>query len=201
MTDFIHVVPLSNYRKQFHYQNYRKQLMGLGEKHSPIYSNMHPVESSIHLSIVFTRLALKNTTKYPYDPQAPHTHKIGLCSFSDDRMSQEWQRWEESPIAFSSTIPSIALHFLNYLSFPKGNAEISQKGFLRRLAWISGSVPVDSRWIGLYQWSAQRSSQNRPQPDCPTLAQACPCTSPDQNKIQNHKRNLEKGGGGQLLVA
>lgn len=154
--------------------------MGLGEKHSPIYSNMHPVESSIHLSIVFTRLALKNTTKYPYDPQAPHTHKIGLCSFSDDRMSQEWQRWEESPIAFSSTIPSIALHFLNYLSFPKGNAEISQKGFLRRLAWISGSVPVDSRWIGLYQWSAQRSSQNRPQPDCPTLAQACPCTSPSK---------------------
>ena len=49
--------------------------------------------------------------------------------------------------------------WLGFLRFQRGNAEVSQKGFLRRLAWISESVPVDSRWIGLCQWSAQRSSK------------------------------------------
>lgn len=69
------MVPQSNYRKQFHYQNYTEQLLGLLRKHSPTYSNMHLLEFSIHLSIVFTRLALKNTTKYTYEPQTPpHTH-------------------------------------------------------------------------------------------------------------------------------
>lgn len=75
MRDFTYVVPLSNYRKQFHYKNYRKQLLGLWEKHSPTHSNTHLIEFSIHLSIIFTRLALKNTTKYTYNPQAsPHTN-------------------------------------------------------------------------------------------------------------------------------
>lgn len=59
MTGFIHVVPLSNYKKQFHYPNYTKQLMGRSEKHRPTYSNMHLRRFSIHLPTVFTRLTLK----------------------------------------------------------------------------------------------------------------------------------------------
>lgn len=106
----------------------------------------------------------------------PQTHKnIGLCSFSDDQILAECHKVGANPpcsLFFN--------HSWTTFLFQKGNVEISQKGFLRRLAWISGSVPVDSRWIGLYQWSVQRSSQNRPRPDCPTLAPACPCTSPNK---------------------
>lgn len=184
MKDFTHVVLLSNYRKQFHYPNCRKQLMGLWEKHSPTNSNTHLGKFSIHLSTVFTRLMLKKT------------HQIHIWPLK----SKHTKNWSLFIIWLMTRCPKSAKGsyslFFNHSStiflLQKGKAEISQKGFLRRLAWISGSVPVDSRWIGLYQWSAQRSSQNRPQPDCPTLAQACPCISPGQDKIKNHKREFCK---------
>lgn len=165
--------------------------MGLREKLRPTYSNIHLV---FHSSIsCFHKISIKkNTTPNTSNPQIPaHTKYWSLsilrtgCPKSDEGGSQ---------FPYSLLQPPHQLLFISRTTFlfQRGNAEVSQKGFLRRLAWISASVPVDSRWIGLCQWSAQRSSQNRPQPDCPTLAQACPCTFPAQDKIQNHKGNLAK---------
>lgn len=120
MTDFTHVVPLTNYRKQFHYPNYRKQLMGLWEKHSPTYSNMHLVKFSIHLSIVFTRLTLKkNTTKYAYNPQTPNTNKklvfvhsqMTGCPKSDKGGSQSPHGlFFNHPINYSSFLEQISFY-------------------------------------------------------------------------------------------
>lgn len=175
--------------------------MGLWEKHRPSHSNMHLVV--FHSSVnCFHKISIKKHNPKHIWPSNPTHTKIGLCSFSEDRMSQEWQGGSQSPHSLFFNHPINRSSFLELPSFfQRGNAEISQKGFLRRLAWISGSVPVDSRWTGLYQWSAQRSSQNRPQPDCPTLAQACPCTFPAQNKIQYHKGNWGCWGGRELHVA
>lgn len=88
-------------------------------KSSLTYSNMHLVEFSIHLLIVFTRLALKNTTKYTYDPQTPHTKYWSLFILRWQGAPRVTKVGANTPIAFFLTIPSTTLHFLNYLPFPK----------------------------------------------------------------------------------
>lgn len=93
--------------------------MGLWEKHRPSHSNMHLVEFSIHLSIVFTRLALKNTIPNTFDPQTPHTQKLVFVLSQKTGCPKSDKVGANPPIAFSSTIPSTALHFLNYLPFSK----------------------------------------------------------------------------------
>lgn len=93
--------------------------MGLWEKYCPTHSNMHLVEFSIHLSIVFTRLALKNTIPNTFDPQTPHTQKLVFVLSQKTGCPKSDKVGVNPPIAFSSTIPSTALHFLNYLPFSK----------------------------------------------------------------------------------
>ena len=153
--------------------------MGLREKLRPTYSNIHLV---FHSSIsCFHKISIKkNTTPNTSNPQIPaHTKYWSLsilrtgCPKSDEGGSQ---------FPYSLLQPPHQLLFISRTTFlfQRGNAEVSQKGFLRSLPWISASAPVVSRWTGLYQWSAQRSSRDRPQPGCPTLVQACPRTSPSK---------------------
>lgn len=55
--------------------------MGLQEKHHPTNSNMHLVEFFIHLSIVFTRLALKkHNPKYIWPSNPPHQKLVFVHS-------------------------------------------------------------------------------------------------------------------------
>lgn len=109
--------------------------MGLWEKHSPTYSNMHLVKFSIHLSIVFTRLTFKKT-KYTYDPQTPNTQKIGLWSFSDDRASQEWQEWEPIP---HSLFFNHSINHSSFLELPSFSKKVMLKS-VRKAFW--------ENWLG-----------------------------------------------------
>lgn len=165
---------------------------------------MHLVEFSF-ICQLFHKINIKKTQPQIHlTLKSPHQKLVFVHSQMTGCPKSDKGGGPNSPMAFSSTIPSTALHLLNYLPFPRGNAEVNQKGFLRRLAWISASVPVDSRWIGLCQWSAQRSSQNRPQPTVqlwPRLIHALFLLGTDAESQRELGKKKKKKKEVELLVA
>lgn len=136
---------------------------------------MHLVEFSficqLFHKVVKTQPQIHLTLKSP--------SRGGLCSFSDDRMSQERQGGPTPLHSLFFNYPINCSSSWTTFLFQRGNAEVNQKGFLRRLAWISVSVQsIQDELACVNELNAVHKTGL--QLDCPTLAQAYPCTFPNK---------------------
>lgn len=134
------------------------------EKHRPTYNNIHLVVFHSSISCC-PKTSIKKTTPNTSNSQIP-AHKQTLVFVHFERTGCPKSDEGGSQFPYSLLQPSHQLLFISWTTFifQRGNAEVSQKGFHREACLgflrLLQSFP---RWTGLYQWSAQRSSRDRPQ--------------------------------------